>query len=64
MSQRERVLCDFAVKVCRAPDTCSPEDVERLRSEELSDADVTSLVEIVALLNMTNRMFESLSTIE
>ncbi len=64
MNKRERLVADFAVKITRSPDACSPADIEQLRSEGFSDKDILSLVEIVAYQNMSTRILESLSTIE
>ena len=64
MNARERLVADFAVKITRSPDACSPADIERLRSEGFSDRDILSLVEIVAYQNMSTRIMESLSTME
>ena len=64
LSSRERAIADFAVKVTRSPNACSPRDVERLRAEGLSDEDVLSLSEIVAYQNMSTRIMESLSTVD
>ena len=62
LSTRERAIADFTVKVTRSPNACSPDDVEQLRSEGLSDKDILSLVQIIAYYNMSTRLFESLST--
>ncbi len=62
LSSRETAIADFAVKVTRSPNACSPRDVQRLRSEGLADKDILSLVQIVAYYNMSTRLFESLST--
>lgn len=64
MSSRERLISDIAVKISRALDTCSPQDVERLRGTGLDDRDVLHLVEIVAYQNMSTRIMEALSTID
>ena len=64
LSSRERAIADFTVKVTRSPDACCPMDLERLRSEGLSDDDILSLSEIIAYQNMSTRLFESLATIE
>ncbi len=64
LNHRERLMADFAVKITRSPNACSPADVEKLRSEGFSDKDILSLVEIVAYQNMSTRIMESLSTIE
>jgi len=64
LNERERLIADFAVKITRSPDACSPADIERLRSEGFSDKAILGLVEIVAYQNMSTRIMESLSTIE
>lgn len=64
LSSRERAIADFAVKVTRSPNACSPRDIECLRGEGLSEEDVLSLSEIVAYQNMSTRIMESLSTVE
>ena len=64
LSDREKLIADFAVKITRSPDACSPADVQKLRNEGFSDKDILCLVEIVAYQNMSTRIMESLSTIE
>jgi len=64
LSERERLIADFTVKVTRAPNACSPEDIDALRGIGLEDRDILSLVEIIAYYNMSNRLFEALSTVE
>jgi len=64
MSTRERLIADYAVKVTRLPDACSPADVQQLRDGGFSDEDILGLVAIIAYQNMSTRFMESLSTIE
>ena len=64
LSSRERRIADFTVKVTRAPNACSPADVQALREVGFSDKDILSLVEIIAYYNLSTRLFESLSTID
>jgi len=64
LSARERLIADYAVKITRSPDACSPADIKELRSEGFSDRDILSLVEIVAYQNMSTRIMESLSTVD
>jgi uncharacterized peroxidase-related enzyme len=64
LTPRERRIADFAVKVTRAPNTCSPEDVQGLREAGLSDEEVLGLAEVVAYYNLSTRLFESLSTVD
>ena len=64
LSPRERRIADFAVKVTRSPNACSPRDIEALKEVGLADEDILSLVEIIAYYNLSTRLFESLSTLD
>jgi len=64
MSPRERRIAEFAVKVTRSPDSCSPADMDTLRDAGLNDRDILGLVQIIAYYNMSNRFFEALSTVD
>ena len=64
LSERERAIADFSVKVTRSPEANSPADLDRLRAAGLTDDDILSLSEIVAYQNMSTRLFESLATLE
>jgi uncharacterized peroxidase-related enzyme len=64
LGDRERLIADFAVKVTRSPDACSPAEVQELRDAGLSDRDILCVVEIVAYQNMSTRIMESLSTVD
>ena len=64
LNNRERLIAELAVKITRSPEACSPDDIQKLRSEGFSDKDILSLVEIIAYQNMSTRIMESLSTIE
>ena len=64
LSSRERRIADFTVKVTRAPNACSPADIQALREVGLSDKDILSLVQIIAYYNLSTRLFESLSTVD
>ncbi len=64
LSPRERRIADFAVKVTRAPNACSPADIQLLKEVGLDDKDILSLVQIIAYYNLSTRLFESLSTVD
>lgn len=64
LSRRERLIAEYTVKVTRSPNACSPEDIETLRNAGLEDRDLVSLVEIIAYYNLSNRLFEALSTVD
>ena len=64
LSLRERQIAEFAVKVSRCSDACSPADIDTLRETGLNDRDILGLVQIIAYYNMSNRFFEALSTVD
>lgn len=64
LSPRERQIAEFAVKISRSPDACSPADIDTLRETGLNDRDILGLVQIIAYYNMSNRFFEALSTVD
>jgi uncharacterized peroxidase-related enzyme len=64
LTERERRIADFTVKVTRAANACNPADIQALREAGLSDRDILSLVEIIAYYNLSTRLFESLSTVD
>ncbi|MFC1798507.1 hypothetical protein ACFLZL_01720 [Thermodesulfobacteriota bacterium] len=61
---REKRIADFAVKVTRAPNACGLADINVLKDSGLKDNDILSLVQIVSYYNMSNRLFEALSTVD
>jgi uncharacterized peroxidase-related enzyme len=64
LTNRERQIAEFTVKVTRSPDACSPADLDSLRKVGLDDRNILSLVQIIAYYNMSNRFFEALSTVD
>jgi uncharacterized peroxidase-related enzyme len=56
LTAREHALVDFAVKVTRAPATIDADDLERLRGEGLTDADIWDAGAVAAFFNLSNRM--------
>jgi len=64
LSPRERRIAEYAVKVSRCPDACSPADIDTLRETGLNDRDILGLVQLIAYYNMSNRFFEALSTVD
>jgi uncharacterized protein YciW len=61
---RERRIADFAVKVTRSANACSPADIEMLKSVGFNDKDILGLAQIIAYYNLSTRLFESLSTVD
>ena len=63
LTDRERALADFAVKVTSNPKDVSTADIERLRAVGLSDPDIVEALETSAWFNHTNQIFISLGVI-
>jgi uncharacterized peroxidase-related enzyme len=55
-----RALLDYAVKVTKAPWTCTRADVEHLRALGLTDEQILDGVQVTALFNLSNRVAEAL----
>ena len=56
LAPRERAMLDYAVKVTREMEECSPEDVARLKGLGFTDEDVWDIAEVAAMFNFTNRL--------
>ena len=56
----DRAMLDFAVKVTRAPDQCSEDDVRALRDAGFSDEDVLHIAELTAIFNYNGRVANAL----
>jgi uncharacterized peroxidase-related enzyme len=56
LTERTRVMLDYAAKITRAPVECSEADIERLRSVGFSDQAIFDIAEIAAMFNFTNRL--------
>ena len=56
LAPRERAMLDYALKVTRAMEECSPDDIAALKQHGFSDEDVWDIAEVAALFNLTNRV--------
>lgn len=63
LSERQRAMLDFAVKITEESHRCSEQDVEALRRLGFSDEDVMDIAEVAAMFNLTNRMANALGWI-
>jgi uncharacterized peroxidase-related enzyme len=63
LTERERALADFALKITINPKDVGAADLERLRTVGLSDPDIVEALETSAWFNHTNRIFISLGVI-
>ena len=56
VTQRQRAMLDFAVKMARRPEEIEEADVQSLRGEGFSDEDIWDIGAIAALFAMSNRL--------
>ena len=56
LSQRERAMLDFAVKLTAEPWVIEEDDRARLRDAGFSDRDIWDIAAVAAFFNMTNRV--------
>ena len=56
LSQRERAMLDFAVKLTAEPWLTEEEDRARLRASGFSDRDIWDIAAVAGFFNMTNRV--------
>lgn len=56
LSEQDRAMLDFAVKLTQAPETCGEDDVGGLRAAGFTDEDILHIVEIAAIFNYNVRM--------
>lgn len=60
VDERERTMLDYAVKLTTASETCTEDDVERLREAGWTDEDVLDIAQVTAMFNFTNRLASGL----
>ncbi|MBO6783529.1 MAG: peroxidase-related enzyme [Alphaproteobacteria bacterium] len=60
ISERQRAMLDFAVKMTRQPDEVEEADREALRDAGFSDHDIMDIACIAGFFNMTNRVSTAL----
>lgn len=56
ITDRQRAMIDYALKICREPATAGPADREALRAHGFDDEDIWDIGAITALFAMSNRM--------
>lgn len=56
ITERQRAMIDFALKLCRRPASVTPADHDALRSYGFGDEDIWDIGAITALFAMSNRM--------
>ena len=60
LTDRERALVDYAIKLTTSPDAMTEGDVEALREAGLEDAGILDVCQIVAYYNYVNRLADGL----
>lgn len=56
LSDRQRVMLDFALKVCREPDTVGADDFSALHAQGFDDEDIWDITAITGFFALSNRM--------
>lgn len=56
LTERERLLADLALTLTHTPGEVSDARIEELRAVELSDEDIYEAVQIISIINATNRI--------
>ena len=56
LSERQRAMCDFAVKTTRASAEIEAADREALRAVGFTDRDIWDIAAVTGFFNMTNRV--------
>lgn len=60
ISEKEKVMLDYAVKLTEKPAAVKKEDLDKLRKFDLSDRDILDLNQVVAYFNYVNRTADGL----
>ncbi|MEM6429681.1 MAG: peroxidase-related enzyme [Deinococcota bacterium] len=60
LSERERAMCDFAIKMTKNAAEMTPDDLTPLRDIGLNDAEIFELAQVAAMFNFTNRLANAL----
>ncbi|MER2537072.1 MAG: peroxidase-related enzyme [Rhizobiaceae bacterium] len=60
LPEREQAIFDFSVKLSHTPPSATPDDVRRLKSVGLSEAEIVDLVRAAALFGWANRLMHTL----
>ncbi|MCC8395973.1 peroxidase-related enzyme [Paraburkholderia sp. MMS20-SJTR3] len=61
ITERQKAMLDFALKVCRASGTVDEEDFQALRGHGFTDEDIWDIAAITAFFGLSNRMANVIS---
>jgi uncharacterized peroxidase-related enzyme len=59
LSQAERAMLDYAVKLTVAPATATEQDVQTLRAQGFDDRDILDIIYVISLYNFNDRMADA-----
>lgn len=60
LSNKEKAILDYAVKLTKKPSSVENDDVHTLRQNECSDQEILDICQIASYFNFVNRMAEGL----
>ena len=60
ITEQERVMCDYVVKLTKDAVQCSAEDLDRLRSAGFDDKGILQITLIASWFNYINRVADAL----
>lgn len=60
MSEAEKALCDYAVKLTLTPGRMTSSDLEMLRQVGFDDAEITVATQVIGYFNYINRIADGL----
>ena len=60
ISPVQMAMCEFAKKLTENPNKINKKDIDSLRTYDLSDKDISQIVQIIAYFNYINRVADGL----
>ena len=60
ITEQERVMCDYVVKLTKDATQCSPVDLDRLRAAGFDDKGILQITLIASWFNYINRVADAL----
>jgi uncharacterized peroxidase-related enzyme len=60
ITEQERVMCDYVVKLTRDAVQCSPQDLDKLRAVGFDDKGILQITLIASWFNYINRVADAL----
>lgn len=60
LSDADRALCDYAVRLTHAPGEMGRKDIDELKAQGFTDAQITIAVQVIGYFNYINRMADGL----